>query len=113
MSAQTHLAVLKHAAEGTLPQQIDETSEVPINLVQELVTAGYLKAIDASSFDGPAFVDPKITLSGREYLRTLESRAREASISGKAAKLFPPFAKWLIGIFTAVGTAILIKWFVG
>ena len=37
---------------------IDEETDIPLDIVRELVEAGYLKAIDASSFDGDAFLSP-------------------------------------------------------
>lgn len=70
-----HLKILQFAASKNLPEQLDENSEFPIDVVSELIDAGYLKAIDASSFDGTAFLEPKITLYGREYIKELESQA--------------------------------------
>jgi hypothetical protein len=67
--------ILELAAQGALPGSIDESSELPIHVVRELVEAGHLAAADASSFDGIEYLDPRITLSGREYLRTLQQRA--------------------------------------
>lgn len=72
-----HLKILELAAEKKLPEQIDETSELPVEIVAELIEAGYLKAIDASSFDGTAYFQSKITLLGREYLNELKSKIEE------------------------------------
>ncbi len=66
-----HLRILELGARGALPDSIDECSELPISIIRELVEAGYLAAIDASSKDGIAYLDPRITLTGREYLRQL------------------------------------------
>lgn len=54
-----HLTILELAAEVGLPEQIDKTSDLPLNMVQELIEAGYLKAIDASSMDGIAYLEPE------------------------------------------------------
>ncbi len=66
-----HLRILELAARGALPDSIDETSEIPVTIVRELLEAGYLKAVDASSMDGIAYLNPRITLAGREYMRQL------------------------------------------
>lgn len=69
MPTRAHRTILKAAARGELPQSIDEQSDFDVHLVKELVESGLLKAVDASSFDGPAFLNPTITVAGREYLR--------------------------------------------
>lgn len=71
-----HLRLLELAANNGLPDTIDEETGLPLDIVRELVDAGYLKAIDASSFDGDAYMSPKITLPGREYLERLKSEER-------------------------------------
>lgn len=73
-----HIRILDLASRGTLPDQIDEDSELPVLIVRELVQAGYLTAIDASSMDGHAYLEPRITISGREYLRRLQQREADA-----------------------------------
>jgi len=71
-----HMKLLEMAANKALPDKIDEETDIPLDIVRELVEAGYLKAIDASSFDGEAFLSPRITLQGREYLEDLKSERR-------------------------------------
>jgi hypothetical protein len=66
-----HQRILELAAEARLPDTIDGTYDLPIDIVRELIDAGYLKALDASSFSGEAYLEPKITLAGREYLGQL------------------------------------------
>jgi hypothetical protein len=113
MTPHSLLSILQQAANSKLPQQVNDDSEIPVSLVGELVAAGYLEAVNASTSDGPCFVNPTITILGREYLRTLESRAREASVTGKVSKQFPALAKWLFGIVAAVAAALLVKWLAG
>jgi hypothetical protein len=84
-----HLKILEIAAENRLPERIDETSEFQIEIVTELIDAGYLKAIDASSFDGIAYLQTKITLQGREYLNELKSqKGGHANMSENSIRLF-------------------------
>jgi len=73
-----HRKVLELAEQGALPKTIDGTSHLSVDVVRELIDAGCLKAIDASSTHGPAYLQPKITLAGREYLTQLR-----ASMEGK------------------------------
>jgi len=71
-----HCKILELASEAKLTEKIDETSELPLDIVTELIEAGYLKAIDASSFAGTAYLQTRITLSGREYLNELRSQSK-------------------------------------
>ena len=84
-----YLEILDLASIDDLPEQIDESSELPVKIVSELIDAGYLKAIDATSFDGVAFLQAKITLSGREYLNTLKISSNNSSkMSDNSIRLF-------------------------
>ena len=77
--------ILEIAARGQLPDSLSETSEFPLEAVRELVEAGYLTAMDASSFDAVEYLDPRITIAGREYLRVLQARSNESPDSLVAA----------------------------
>jgi hypothetical protein len=68
-----HIRILELGARGTLPEEIDEHSDISISVVRELVEAQFLTAIDASSVDGVAYINPRITLAGRDYLRKLQN----------------------------------------
>lgn len=72
------------AQNGKLPEQIDEYTEPSFNLVRELVEEGYLDAIDASSMDGYAYINTRITLPGREYLEKLIQRGANESTKERA-----------------------------
>ncbi len=72
-----HYKILKLASDAKLPEGIDETSELPVDIVTELIEAGYLKAIDVSDFGGTAYSQTRITLSGREYLNELRAQSKE------------------------------------
>jgi hypothetical protein len=69
-----HEHVLRLASRGKLPETINSASHPSVTVVRELVEAGYLKAIDSSSQDGAAYLSPRITLAGREYLARLRER---------------------------------------
>jgi hypothetical protein len=81
-----HLIVLDLAAQGKLPENIDSASHVSVAVVQELVDDGYLKAIDASSLDGLAYMKPRITLTGREYLAQLKEKVEGKQMEAKRQK---------------------------
>ena len=100
-----HRAVLELAASGKLPKSIDDTSTVvSIHAVRDLVEAGYLSAIDASTMGGPEYLEPRITVAGREYLNELLRRAADASPAGRARRLGSRLLDGGIGV--AVGLAI-------
>jgi len=69
--------ILETAARGQLPDSLSEVSGLSIEAVRELVEAGYLTATDTSGFDGIEYLDPRITITGREYLRVLQARSPE------------------------------------
>ena len=71
------------AEQGRLPNRIDSASDLSVAVVQELTDAGYLKAIDASSFSGPACLEPKIALPGREYLDGLRKEREKRDVEAK------------------------------
>lgn len=75
-----YIKILELATEGNLPEKIDETSELSADTVRELIDAGHLTAIDASSSDGTAYLKARITLPGREYLNGLKSEEKEEHV---------------------------------
>lgn len=66
-----HLHLLEMAAIGSLPDTIDGEGDLSLVVVRELLEAGYLNAIDVSTLGGEAYLNPRITLAGREYLQKL------------------------------------------
>ena len=85
-----YLNILELAAKGNLPKKIDETSEISVNTVKELIEAGYLSAIDTSSLDGISYLNTRITLIGRKYLSDQEAQDKEnfLEISENRIRLF-------------------------
>jgi hypothetical protein len=81
-----YLIILELATQGKLPKKIDNASNISVTAVQELINAGYLKAINASSLHGPAYIEPKITLAGREYLVQLKETTEEKQMEAKKHK---------------------------
>ena len=68
-----HQNILDSLASNNFPSQIDENNFPLINIFKELYEVGYVKAVDASSYDGICYMEPRITLAGREYLKKLTS----------------------------------------
>src|SRR5688572_25178069 len=75
-----HRRILELGERGTLPDRVDDSSELAVSIVRELVEAGYLAAIDACSMDGNCYLDPRITLAGRDYLRELRQLSESSKI---------------------------------
>jgi hypothetical protein len=69
-----HEYALSLAANEKLPDNISTSSRPSAAVIRELVDAGLIKAIDASSMDGPAYLNPQITLAGRQYLAQLREQ---------------------------------------
>lgn len=70
-----HRRVLELASDDALPVQIDDQSDPSARVFRELFEAGLITAIDVSDFQGDAFLNPRITLAGREYLNRLQGDA--------------------------------------
>jgi len=101
-----HREILEMSVSGELPDRIDEDSDVSAEAVRDLVKDGYLEAADACSKDGLEFLDPKITILGREYLNDLNQRAYEASASGKLSRFGLRALDWGLGIVAG----LIIAW---
>lgn len=108
-----HLEILAKAAAKQLPDSIDDSSDYSVEVIKELFEAGYIEAIDASSMDGPAFLKPRITLAGREYLTELEEKEKANSAVGKTIAVMSPAIKWVWAIFTAVLIGLILFWLTG
>jgi hypothetical protein len=78
-----HEYALALAARGKLPEKIDAASRLSPSVIGELVGAGLLKAVDASSMDGAAYLNPQITLAGREYLAQLGEERKAKQVGAK------------------------------
>ncbi len=113
MEVDQQLRILRQAAAGSLPASIDSDSSVPAMVVKELVESGHLEAIDTTTFDGPGFLDARITTSGREHLRILDERARSGSIPGKVRKHSLSAFKWIFAIVAGVVIAYVTRILVG
>jgi hypothetical protein len=105
MESKQHLTVLQEAADGSLPIRIDSTSVVPVAVVAELVSGGYLTAIDASTSDGFAFVNVSITTSGRDHLRHLRRVHPPSTIKELLAAKIPYPVRVLMAIAASVAVS--------
>ena len=64
---------LRKAAVEQLPEQIDDNSDPTFAVCRELIEAGYMEAVDASTMGHRCYLNPRITLAGREYLEAMGS----------------------------------------
>ena len=101
-----HRKILEDAAENKLPERINASSEASAEVVRELIEERYLKAIDACDSDGLEYLEPRITVSGREYLNHLQQRAFEGSAKGKAHRFGLRLLDWSGGIIAG----LIIAW---
>lgn len=103
-----HQQMLQLAASGQIPSRITAATGLSVSVCRELDEAGLLCATRAHTMDGFAFLNPRITVAGREYLNELEQRAAEASPVGKAKRIGYLAAGWIGGILTAVIVALIL-----
>lgn len=102
-----HRDILERAISGRLPSQINRDSDVSVEIFHELFKEGLVTGIDASSMNkGLGYLNPAITLKGREYLDNLIQRSEEKSLRGRAKKFGLVALGWLAG----VGSVVLAEW---
>lgn len=75
--------LLKLAIDGKLPKNISEDDFPDIDMFVELYNRGFIDAIDASTLDGKAYINPKITFEGREYYNSLERTTTQPMTNSK------------------------------
>lgn len=105
---QAHANVLELAAAGRLPNSIDDTSNVSVEVVLELYEAGYLEAIDSSHLTGRKLERARITLAGREYLEHLRSQVANQSMPASIRRGVWKIVAWIAGILGAVIAGVWI-----
>ena len=114
MPTREHQRILEAAANEMLPDEIDESSEYPISVVKELVETGFLDAADACSGDGDAYLEPRITLSGREYLESIKGQSDSGVVRVSTLwALSKPFLSWVFGIVGTVIGGLVLYYLVG
>ncbi|HCN3812097.1 TPA: hypothetical protein N6S97_005029, partial [Escherichia coli] len=74
-----HKMILQALASGSFGNFIDESSDMDINIFEELLSSGMVTAIDGCADDGRAYLEPKITLRGREFLNQLSAKPKESA----------------------------------
>lgn len=75
--------LLKLAIDGELPKNISEDDFPDIDIFVELYNRGFIDAIDASTLDGKAYLNPKITFEGREHYDSLERTTAQPMTTNK------------------------------
>ncbi len=87
--------ILKLAIQGKLPKNMSEDNFPDIDIFVELYQSGFIDAIDASSLDGKAYLNPKITFKGREYYDGLEHTPNSTMTTNKneAKKVFISYVR--------------------
>ncbi|MCP4367301.1 MAG: hypothetical protein GY797_04180 [Deltaproteobacteria bacterium] len=73
-----YIELLSMAEQNKLPKIIDDSTNIPLDVFNELVDAGYIKAIESKTLNPKefGFLDPEITSKGREYLYKLKERVK-------------------------------------
>jgi len=76
-----HKYILELLSKNEFPDEITEGEFALIGIFKELYEQGYVTAIDASSFDGDSYLEPRITISGRKFLSELTNPVSSAQHS--------------------------------
>jgi hypothetical protein len=72
-----YIEILSLAEQNKLPKTIDDSTNIPLHIFNELVEADYINAIKTQTTNPRelGFLDPKITSKGREYLHELKKNS--------------------------------------
>jgi hypothetical protein len=74
----THAKILKLAMDSKLPNNISKANFPELDIFEELYDQGLIKAIDSSTLDGKAYLNPRITLQGRAYFENLKQNQNQS-----------------------------------
>lgn len=96
-----HFEILNSAAKRNLPFAVNQQHGYDLAALGELCDGGFISATFANSADGPTFIQPNITIKGREYLVSLTTRTSHLKHWGLNA------GKWLA---TAIAAPVIISW---
>ncbi len=69
----THKLILAFLISNSNIEGIDDSSDIDLAIFKELLDSGFVKAVDACADDGDCFLEPRITLSGREWVQKQQS----------------------------------------
>jgi|TARA_B110000093_G_scaffold100595_1_gene108138 hypothetical protein len=94
-----HVNLLRGLIKNGPIERVDGSLGPPVAIVKELVNEGLVKAIDASSFDGPSYLGVEITMYGRTWLEDREGQEDivdlKPSFMGMAVNLNAAWRKFL------------------
>ncbi|CAI2718432.1 hypothetical protein [Nitrospina watsonii] len=108
MSEKEIIRVLELAEEGKLPDRINnDTSTVSVETIRELHEGGFLEAIDASSQDDMEYLEPRINIYGREYLKELKAQHNKGTSHIWLKKVGLGLLGWLFTIIAG----LIVAWF--
>ena len=106
-----HRLILEQASRGELPDEVNGNCAVAVWAVRDLVEDGMLRAIETGNLDGKAYLEPRITIAGREYLNELNRRRIKASLPAKAKRLSFRLLDWVGGILAGLILAwVTMRW---
>ncbi|MGF1873720.1 hypothetical protein L4D77_00045 [Photobacterium frigidiphilum] len=75
---EAHKSVLEYLIDNPNVDFVNESSEMDIVTFKELISYGLVDGTNACSDDGDCFLEPRITLRGREWL---ESKKNESTVN--------------------------------
>lgn len=107
-----HKRILESLSSNNCPSEVDGKKFSGIEVFKELYDRGYIDAVNVTTDDRVAFLSPKITLAGREYLSELKSAiSSEPAYKSKAMKIVGWIFNHIIAVIvTGLIVAALSAW---
>lgn len=102
---ETHKYILQYLIDNPNMKFINETSDIDVLILKDLIQSGLVNGADACSDDGDCFLEPRINLSGREFLASFNSQVNSTKSTEDIVELKPNFFGF------GVNLNALIRWF--
>ena len=71
--------ILERLEANLFPEMVTSANYPLIQEFRDLYKAGHIEALEMTSLDGPAYIDSRITLSGKEFLAKLKESKNDAA----------------------------------
>lgn len=102
---ESHKYILQYLIDNPNIKFINESSDIDVLILKNLIQSGLVNGVNACSDDGDCFLEPRINLSGREWLASLEPQVNPTNPTEDIVELKPNF----FGL--GVNLNALFRWF--
>ncbi|MBD5771808.1 hypothetical protein [Marinomonas colpomeniae] len=88
---EAHKYILQYLIDNPDIKSINETSDIDVTILKDLIQSGLVNGANACSDDGYCFLEPRISLSGREWLASFDSQVNSTKSTEDIVELKPNF----------------------